>query len=58
MLKMWGEELSSEESVYEVFTSYISGNPNKNAHKVGSAVGGVTSHKFWAMKITGPGKGW
>ncbi|XP_040182018.1 methylenetetrahydrofolate reductase [Rana temporaria] len=34
LLKMWGEELSSEESVYEVFTSYISGTPNKNAHKV------------------------
>ncbi|KAM9299174.1 methylenetetrahydrofolate reductase (NADPH) [Gastrophryne carolinensis] len=34
LLKMWGEELSSEESVYEVFTSYISGNPNRNGYKV------------------------
>ncbi|XP_072281908.1 methylenetetrahydrofolate reductase (NADPH) [Pyxicephalus adspersus] len=34
LLKMWGEELNSEESVYEVFTSYISGIPNKNGHRV------------------------
>ncbi|KAM5141602.1 methylenetetrahydrofolate reductase (NADPH) [Mantella aurantiaca] len=34
LLKMWGEELTSEESVYEVFTSYISGNANKTGHKV------------------------
>ncbi|KAG8568417.1 hypothetical protein GDO81_013991 [Engystomops pustulosus] len=34
LLKMWGEELSSEESVFEVFTCYISGTPNPNGHKV------------------------
>ncbi|XP_069097355.1 methylenetetrahydrofolate reductase (NADPH) isoform X2 [Pleurodeles waltl] len=34
LLKMWGEELMSEESVYEVFTSYISGEPNHGGHKV------------------------
>ncbi|XP_078498336.1 methylenetetrahydrofolate reductase (NADPH) isoform X2 [Lissotriton helveticus] len=34
LLKMWGEELMSEESVYEVFTSYISGEPNRSGHKV------------------------
>ncbi|XP_063799944.1 methylenetetrahydrofolate reductase (NADPH) [Pseudophryne corroboree] len=34
LLKMWGEELSNEESVFEVFTSYISGNPNYKGHKV------------------------
>lgn len=31
---MWGEELTCEESVFEVFTCYISGEPNKNGHKV------------------------
>ncbi|KAE8591852.1 hypothetical protein XENTR_v10018592 [Xenopus tropicalis] len=34
LLKMWGQELSSEESVFEVFTYYISGEPNPNGHKV------------------------
>ncbi|XP_041130627.1 methylenetetrahydrofolate reductase-like [Polyodon spathula] len=34
LLKMWGEELMSEESVYEVFTCYIAGKPNHNGHKV------------------------
>uniref|UniRef100_A0A8C5QIR5 Methylenetetrahydrofolate reductase (NADPH) n=1 Tax=Leptobrachium leishanense TaxID=445787 RepID=A0A8C5QIR5_9ANUR len=34
LLKMWREELSNEESVYEVFTSYISGEPNRKGHKV------------------------
>ncbi|XP_039210952.1 methylenetetrahydrofolate reductase [Crotalus tigris] len=34
LLKMWGEELSSEESVYEVFRCYIAGEPNRNGHKV------------------------
>ncbi|XP_071623343.1 methylenetetrahydrofolate reductase (NADPH) isoform X2 [Heliangelus exortis] len=34
LLKMWGEELTSEESVFEVFTCYITGEPNKNGHKV------------------------
>lgn len=31
---MWGEELTGEESVFEVFTCYITGEPNKNGHKV------------------------
>ncbi|XP_069731018.1 methylenetetrahydrofolate reductase (NADPH) isoform X2 [Phaenicophaeus curvirostris] len=34
LLKMWGEELTSEESVFEVFTCYITGEPNKNGYKV------------------------
>ncbi|XP_075695466.1 methylenetetrahydrofolate reductase (NADPH) [Rhinoderma darwinii] len=34
LLKMWGEELSSEESVFDVFTCYISGIPNRNGQKV------------------------
>ncbi|XP_075183749.1 methylenetetrahydrofolate reductase (NADPH) isoform X1 [Anomaloglossus baeobatrachus] len=34
LLKMWGEEQSSEESVFEVFTCYITGTPNRNGHKV------------------------
>ncbi|XP_056398190.1 methylenetetrahydrofolate reductase (NADPH) [Hyla sarda] len=34
LLKMWGEELSSEESVYEVFTCYITGSANQNGQKV------------------------
>ncbi|XP_064423771.1 methylenetetrahydrofolate reductase isoform X2 [Latimeria chalumnae] len=33
LLKMWGEELTSEESVFEVFTHYISGEPNGAGHK-------------------------
>ncbi|XP_074704234.1 methylenetetrahydrofolate reductase (NADPH) isoform X2 [Strix aluco] len=33
LLKMWGEELTGEESVFEVFTCYITGEPNKNGHK-------------------------
>ncbi|MEE6485237.1 hypothetical protein FKM82_014221 [Ascaphus truei] len=33
LLKMWGEELSNEESVFEVFTSYISGEPSRDGHK-------------------------
>ncbi|XP_077787141.1 methylenetetrahydrofolate reductase (NADPH)-like isoform X2 [Podarcis muralis] len=31
---MWGEELTSEESVFEVFRCYIAGEPNKEGHKV------------------------
>lgn len=31
---MWGEELTGEESAFEVFTCYITGEPNKNGHKV------------------------
>ncbi|XP_074236160.1 methylenetetrahydrofolate reductase (NADPH) isoform X4 [Saimiri boliviensis] len=34
LLKMWGEELASEESVFEVFVHYLSGEPNRNGHKV------------------------
>ncbi|XP_044301436.1 methylenetetrahydrofolate reductase [Varanus komodoensis] len=34
LLKMWGEELTSEESVFEVFRCYITGEPNRNGHKV------------------------
>ncbi|XP_020829402.1 methylenetetrahydrofolate reductase (NADPH) isoform X2 [Phascolarctos cinereus] len=34
LLKMWGEELTSEESVFQVFTYYLSGEPNQSGHKV------------------------
>lgn len=34
LLKMWGEELMNEESVFEVFTSYITTQPNSKGHKV------------------------
>uniref|UniRef100_A0A670JXT2 MTHFR SAM-binding regulatory domain-containing protein n=1 Tax=Podarcis muralis TaxID=64176 RepID=A0A670JXT2_PODMU len=34
LLKMWGEELTSEESVFELFRCYIAGEPNKEGHKV------------------------
>lgn len=34
LLRMWGEELTSEGSVFEVFRCYISGESNKDGHKV------------------------
>ncbi|XP_044068745.1 methylenetetrahydrofolate reductase [Siniperca chuatsi] len=34
LLQMWGEELMNEESVYEVFTCYITAQPNLGGHKV------------------------
>ena len=34
LLKMWGEELTSEASVFEVFTSYITAKVNRGGHKV------------------------
>ncbi|XP_008692942.1 methylenetetrahydrofolate reductase isoform X2 [Ursus maritimus] len=34
LLKMWGEELTSEESVFEVFAHYLSGEPNQQGYKV------------------------
>lgn len=34
LLKMWGEELKNEESVFDVFTCYITAQPNRNGHKV------------------------
>lgn len=34
---MWGEELTSEESVFEVFAHYLSGEPNQNGYKVSGA---------------------
>lgn len=37
LLKMWGEELMNEESVFEVFTSYITTQPNGKGHKVHEA---------------------
>lgn len=42
---MWGEELTSEESVFEVFVHYLSGEPNRNGWKVSSAgVGSLLPH--------------
>lgn len=40
---MWGEELTGEESVFEVFTCYITGEPNKNGHRVSDGPGGMVS---------------
>ncbi|XP_042562450.1 methylenetetrahydrofolate reductase [Clupea harengus] len=34
LLQMWGEELTSEDSVFEIFTNYIMSEPNRNGHKV------------------------
>lgn len=34
LLQMWGEELQSEESVFEVFTCYITAQPNRSGRKV------------------------
>ncbi|XP_027699647.1 methylenetetrahydrofolate reductase isoform X2 [Vombatus ursinus] len=34
LLKMWGEELTSEESVFKVFAYYLSGEPNQSGHRV------------------------
>lgn len=34
LLQMWGEELLSEESVFEVFTSYITAQSNRSGQKV------------------------
>lgn len=34
LLKMWGEQLTSEESVFDVFVHYLSGEPNHNGHPV------------------------
>lgn len=31
---MWGEELMNEESVFEVFTCYITAQTNRSGHKV------------------------
>ncbi|XP_077997993.1 methylenetetrahydrofolate reductase (NADPH)-like [Glandiceps talaboti] len=34
LLKMWGQELSSEEDVWQVFSCFLSGAPNKDGQKV------------------------
>ena len=34
LIKMWGSELQSEEDVWSVFYSYLTGSPNKNGVKV------------------------
>lgn len=34
LLQMWGDELKNEESVFEVFTCYITAQTNCNGHKV------------------------
>ena len=33
-LKMWGEELNDEQDVWNVFSSYLTGEPNAKGHKV------------------------
>jgi hypothetical protein len=32
--QMWGETIESEEDVWDVFTRYLTGEPNKNGVKV------------------------
>ncbi|XP_067659127.1 methylenetetrahydrofolate reductase (NADPH)-like [Haliotis asinina] len=34
LMKLWGAELTCEQDVWDVFTSYITGEPNKNGIKV------------------------
>jgi len=34
LTEMWGADITSEEDVWEVFTKYISGEPNKNGIKI------------------------
>lgn len=53
---MWGEELTSEESVFEVFACYLSGEPNQSGYKVRATGAGspVTSP---APSPCGPGVG-
>ncbi len=34
MLQMWGETIDCEEDVWDVFTRYLTGEPNKNGVKV------------------------
>lgn len=41
---MWGEELTSEESVFEVFVRYLSGEPNQSGYQVSGAQRGPWSH--------------
>lgn len=52
LLKMWGEELTSEESVFEVFAHYLSGEPNQQGYKVSGSGVGVPSYippiSLWA----------
>ena len=38
LLKMWGESLTSEQDVWNIFTDYITGNPNINGVKVGLVI--------------------
>lgn len=41
LLKMWGEELTSEESVFKVFERYLSGEPNQHGYTVSGWSGGL-----------------
>src|SRR5437879_87406 len=34
MLTMWGHQLDSEQDIWNVFYCYLSGEPNKEGHKV------------------------
>ena len=34
---MWGEELSCEEDVFEIFKCYLDGEPNRYGHQVWEA---------------------
>lgn len=44
---MWGEELMNEDSVYQVFTCYITGKPNHKGHKVDKDEMMDTFSMFW-----------
>ena len=50
---MWGAELTSEESVFQVFAHYLSGEPNQNGYKVsGAGVGSLGALILWARRPT------
>ncbi|MEQ2193099.1 hypothetical protein XENOCAPTIV_023663, partial [Xenoophorus captivus] len=44
LLQMWGEELKNEESVFRVFTCYITAQPNQNGQKVNKS---MSKHISW-----------
>lgn len=41
LLQMWGTELTSEQSVFEVFVRYLSGEANQHGYKVSAAGGSL-----------------
>lgn len=57
LLQMWGHELKNEESVYEVFTCYITAQSNFSGHKVdqeepGTPVSALNCQKLSILILT------